>query len=99
MDMKTEAIIPSRLLPKTGQVISYVDGDDGFHQAGWWKGTKSANLKTRFEVRTIGLVDVVIDNATGLMWPKDVAGDGGIMAISDFWAAQMGFAEALDFAG
>lgn len=71
--MQTEQVLSSRLLPKTGQVYagSSYDGDDGFHEAGWWKGLKYPNNKTRFIAKTISGADVVIDMATGLMWAKN----------------------------
>lgn len=58
----------SRGLPKTGQVISYVAGDDGEHEVGWWLGMKNGINRKRFVVKTLDGCEVVIDLATGLMW-------------------------------
>ncbi|GAI62347.1 unnamed protein product, partial [marine sediment metagenome] len=49
--------------------IEYRAGDDGAYQAGWWQGLKIADNKTRFIAKRINYNDVVIDLATGLMWP------------------------------
>ncbi|GAG61727.1 unnamed protein product [marine sediment metagenome] len=72
--MKTGVIIPSRQLPKTGQTPSIIGFDDGHYYAGWWKGLTYLKNKERFIAKTLTEDDhdVVIDNATGLMW----AGDG-----------------------
>ena len=56
-------IRPQNRLPKTGQTISYMDGDDGQLQKGWSEGqrfiekTRSGNL-------------IILDRATGLIWPQ-----------------------------
>lgn len=71
MKMKTGQLNLSRLLPKTGQVVSYETGDDGDYQAGWWKGKTVADNKTRFIAQTIDEDVVVMDRATGLMWAAD----------------------------
>lgn len=49
-------------LPKTGQIISYQNFDDGHYQYG---------LEHDYELRNVGGDLVVIDNATGLMWAAD----------------------------
>ena len=60
----------TRKLPKTGQTTSYQSGDDGDIEAGWARGT-------RFVEKTIAGVAVILDYATGLMWPKDIVSDYG----------------------
>ncbi len=47
-------------LPKTGQTVSYQDGDDGYHQKG----------VTRSYTRDDG-AQIVTDHVTGLMWQDD----------------------------
>ncbi|GAH35530.1 unnamed protein product, partial [marine sediment metagenome] len=71
MDMDTGQVILSQGLPKTGQETEYREGDDGTYEFGWWKNRLNANNKTRFIAKTIGVHAVVIDLATGLMWPAD----------------------------
>lgn len=64
----------SRGLPKTGQIVSYLDGDDGDIEAGWWLGLLNENNRTRFvEKEYVSGKPVIIDLATKLMWPKDIA--------------------------
>ena len=60
---------PNRLwLPRTGQVTSYADGDDGYYQAG--------NPRvTRFVDNGNGTVS---DRATGLMWDQDPSQHGTV---------------------
>jgi len=98
MDMDTGQTILTRGLPKTGQVTVHIAGDDGTHQAGWWKGKTVANNKTRFIVKTLDGDDVVIDLATGLMWPKNVSGAGGNSGAAGLWATQIAYANGLTFA-
>lgn len=69
MDAKQEIL--TRLLPKTGQIISYHDYDDGYYHKGWWQNRSYADNKLRFIAKTIDGDDVVIDRATGLMWAAD----------------------------
>jgi len=99
MKMETEQVILTRQLPKTGYTYSYSDGDDAYYQAGWWKGRKIADNKTRFIAKTINGDDVVIDRATGLMWAADGAAagcnNGGTLNLTD----AIVYANALDFAG
>jgi len=77
-------------LPKTGQLTSYVDYDDGYYQ----KGLPLSG--DRFTDNSDG---TITDNATGLQWAKDGNGagcnNGGTLA----WAAAITFCEGLDFAG
>ena len=89
----------TRHLPKTGQVTQYFTYDDGYYEAGWWLRRLNNNNKIRFREKTISGDDVVIDRATGLMWPKDhqgAAADNGTM--NSFIFAHL-FCNALSFAG
>ncbi len=99
MKMKAKNIVLSRGLPKTGQTGSYNPGDDGDVEAGWWVGKKIANNKTRFIEKTLDGDDVVIDRATGLMWPKDNSLAGGRSNSATGWISQIIYANGLDFAG
>jgi len=78
-----------RILPKTGQTTSYRDGDDGYYQMGWDEAERFKDVGD----------GTIIDNATGLMWPKDWLGAGGNGGVSLVWNAAIDWAEALDFAG
>ena len=91
--------IQSRCVPKSGQTVSYADGDDGFHQAGWWKGRTVANNKDRFVSKTLLTDDVVIDRATGLMWAADGDEKGCNWGGTTVWSMAILFANALNFAG
>jgi len=99
MDMDSEHIVLSRLLPKTGQTFSYEVGDDGDLEKGWWKGRTSANPRERFIVKTILGDKVVIDKATGLMWPAIGGNEGGNDGEATTWEYALEFANGLDFAG
>ena len=59
MQMDSEHIVLSRLLPKTGQTQCYVDEDDGYLEKGWWKGRDADTNRERFVVKTISGDDVV----------------------------------------
>jgi len=94
--------IITRGLPKTGQVTQYRAGDDGQYEAGWWRGRLNANNRDRFIIRTIivnGGVDVVLDRATGLMWPRDLTAAGANNGNLTQWNPAIDWALALDFAG
>jgi len=78
-----------RVLPKTGQTTSYRNGDDGYYEKGWDEAERFKDVGD----------GTVIDNATGLMWPKDWAGDGGNGGNALNWNSAIDWAEALDFAG
>lgn len=91
--------IITRGLPKTGQTILYVAGDDGDHEAGWWKGRLNANNRTRFIAKTIGGGDIVLDRATGLMWAADGNAGGCAMGSVQIWSDAITIANALTFAG
>lgn len=97
--MKTKQVNPTRLLPKTGKIDSTLFGDDGFYEAGWWKGRENINNKTRFIAKTIDGDDVVLDNATGLMWAADGNELGCNSGNTLAWIAGVQYAIALDFAG
>lgn len=97
--MQTEQAILTRGLPKTGQETSYRAGDDGVHEAGWWKGVLYGANRTRFIAKTIGGDDVVIDLATGLMWAADGTAGGCNDGDELNWDDCIDFANALDFAG
>ncbi len=89
----------TRGLPKTGQITSYVAGDDGEFEAGWWHGRLIANNKMRLLLRTIAGDDVVFDRATGLMWAADGSGAGCNNGNPLTFAAAIALANGLDFAG
>jgi hypothetical protein len=76
-------------LPKTGQTITRVTGDDGYYQ----KGSKA---NPRFVDNGDGTIS---DRVTRLMWVKDGSGagcnNGGVLSFDNAIA----FAEGLDFAG
>ncbi|MHC4423199.1 MAG: Lcl C-terminal domain-containing protein [Planctomycetota bacterium] len=93
------AKILSRGLPKTGQVTSYATGDDGTYEAGWWPKRLNANNRTRFIQKTINLDVIVIDLATGLMWPRDAGEAGGNYGNKETWTQALEYIGALTFAG
>lgn len=97
--VKAKRLILTCGLPKTGQIISYRSGDDGEYEAGWWFGKLNANNKTRFISKTISGDDVVIDRATGLMWPADGNEAGCHNANDVVWNDAIDYAEGLSFAG
>lgn len=97
--MKADQVILSRLLPKTGQVISYEDGDDGAIEAGWWRGLSVADNKTRFIAKTIDGNSVVIDLATGLMWDADRSIDGFGGGATMLWVDAVLFPLTRSYAG
>ncbi|GAJ23406.1 unnamed protein product, partial [marine sediment metagenome] len=82
-----------------GQITSYRNGDDGEYEAGWWRGRLNADNKTRFIAKTIGGGSVVIDLATGLMWPADGVAAGCNNGVALSWEAAIDYALSLDFAG
>lgn len=87
--------ILNRGLPKTGQTIIYATGDDGTYQAGWWPKRLFTGNRTRF----IDNGTVIVDRATGLMWPKNMSGVGGNNGNSGIWLGVIGWANSLTFAG
>ena len=78
-----------RILPKTGQAMSYRTGDDGYYEKGWDEGVRFKNVGD----------GTVIDIATSLMWPKDWSGDGGNSGNVLVWNDAIDWAEALTWAG
>lgn len=99
--MQTGQIILSRGLPKTGQTSEKYSGDDGDYEAGWWKGTDTPNLRTRFIAKPLGEDDddVVIDLATGLMWAADDEKAGCDYPNLVSWYDAIDYANELTFAG
>ena len=96
---KAKQNIITRGLPKTGQTTTYQAGDDGFYEAGWWKGRLDSNNKVRLVAKTIGGDDVVIDRATGLMWAADGNDAGCNSGNTILWGPAITYAEGLTFAG
>ena len=91
--------IITRGMPKTGQVVEYRAGDDGTYETGWWVRRLNANNRTRFVGKTISGDIVMVDRATGLMWPKSglsVACNNGAQIN---WNGAIDLALALDFGG
>ncbi len=99
MDMETKQTILTRLLPKTGQTTVRRTGDDGTYQSGWWKGKSVSDNLERFISKTLDGDDVVIDKATGLMWPKDFNGSGANSGNTANWNASIDYCNSLSFAG
>lgn len=97
--MSAKKLNLSRLLPKTGQVTSYRDGDDGYYEVGWWRGRLNANNKERFIEKTISGDVIIIDRATGLVWPKDFENVGGFWGMSSYWTSRIDDCLSLSFAG
>jgi len=89
----------TRQLPKTGQVTSYAAGDDGDYEAGWWIRRLNANNRIRFLTRTIAGDDIVLDRATGLMWPQDWSLAGANNGATLDWGLSTVWANNLNFAG
>lgn len=90
--------IITRGLPKTGQVTQYRAGDDGQHEAGWWKGRLNANNRERWIAKTIVGEDIVVDRATGLMWAADHAQAGCFFYLPTNWNVAIDYANTLVFA-
>lgn len=79
-------------LPRTGQVTSYRDGDDGYFERGW-----PATEAERFIVIGDG---TVYDKVTGLYWPVDYAtAPGSPFDAKVNWDNAIDNCLALDFAG
>lgn len=96
--MQTKHIVMTRGIPKTGQSVSYEEDDDGLHQYGWWKGRKLADNKVRFISKSPNGNDIVIDNATGLVWPARANRGGCNNGDKLNFEEVVSFASALDFA-
>lgn len=99
MDTEAGKYPITRHLPKTGQTTVYQANDDGTFQAGWWRGRTVSGNKTRFLSKTISGDAIVVDRATGLIWPKDLAGAGGNNTTALTWSEAITWAAALSFAG
>lgn len=100
MDMDTGPVILTRGLPKTGQTFTRLNGDDGFYQAGWWRGLLIAANRTRFvKDEYTGGVSCTIDRATGLMWATSADDAGCNNDASINLDDALAYAEGLDFAG
>lgn len=97
--LRTKRNILTRGLPKTSQSDSYHAGDDGEYEAGWWVRRNLSNNRTRYISETLNGDQIVIDRATGLWWPKDLAGAGCIGGLTDTWNDLLDFCNALSFAG
>ncbi|MBA7646179.1 hypothetical protein ES703_53941 [subsurface metagenome] len=97
--MKHDRLVLTRPLPKTGQTQQYQAGDDGYIEAGWWRGRLNVNNKTRFIAKTLDGDDVVIDLATGLMWAAD--GNSSINHLGNVitWPSAVDFPFGKEFAG
>ncbi len=97
--MRTYKHITTRLLPKTQQIVSYVDNDDGDLQRGWWKNESTATNRTRFKALVFDGYDFTLDEATGLLWPKNYnqlgGNNGNLLNFED----ALEWAENLDFGG
>lgn len=77
-------------IPKTGQVVSYQDFDDGYFQAGYPKsGAKYIDNGD----------GTISDKSTGLMWPKDGNGAGCWSGLRRNWSEVLNWANTLTFAG
>ena len=97
--MKAGKNILTRNPTKTGQTVAYLGGDDGHLEAGWWRGRLNANNRIRFIAKTIDGDDVVLDRATGLMWPADMLEAGCNGGATSDWAFAVNYCFALTFAG
>ncbi len=87
-------------LPKTGDILTSYDNDDGDTQRGWWLGRTAANNKNRFvEKELVSGEFVILDKATGLMWVKDLTGAGCNNGNTLKWSDAAAFVAALDFGG
>ncbi|MCK4791510.1 MAG: DUF1566 domain-containing protein [Desulfobacteraceae bacterium] len=91
--------IITRGLPKTGQTTVHAAFDDGYYQAGWWRGRISINNRERWIAKTIGGDDIVVDRATGLMWAADGNAAGCNNGAIITWPIAITYASTLNFAG
>lgn len=99
MGMKHHKQILTCGLPKTGAHTVRATGDDGDLQKGWWLGRTFANNKPRFISKTIDSDEIVIDRATGLMWPKATTGGNNIGRTPVQWLPALVACNAHIFAG
>lgn len=90
----------SRGLPKTNQDSSYLVGDDGYFERGWWIGLKADANRVRFiEKELVSGEPVIIDRATKLIWPKDIADEATDGGDTKTWSDAIIWCLALDFGG
>lgn len=90
----------SRGLSKTGQTVSYVSEDDGDLEDGWWLSRLNANNRNRFvEKEFVSGEVVILDLATGLMWPKAWDGRATNFGGAVTWSLALGYAGVLDYGG
>lgn len=99
MLIKPDLIYPlTRGLPKTGQTVSYRSGDDGQYEAGWWVKLTNGNNRERFILHPVYPTALVIDRATGLMWPRNGNSYGGNEGGADIWQEAVDWAQGLNWA-
>jgi len=97
--LKAGQNILTRNPTKSGQIVSYVNFDDGYYETGWWKGRDNAGNRSRFIAKTIGGDDIVLDRATGLMWPADMLAAGCNNGNPLTWPQSINYCDGLNFAG
>ena len=72
--------IRTRAIPtKTGQVISYADGDDGDLQNGYDRGTRFESISIQSGQM------IIVDHHTGLMWALHTAVFSPFGFLTDYW--------------
>lgn len=92
-------LILSRLLPKTGQSYRYDAGDDGHLEIGWWKNTLLSTNRVRYISLRLVSDDIVIDNATGLMWAAFITAAGCNFNVQLTYVGGLAYSASLVFAG
>lgn len=98
--MKANQNIITRHLPKTQQTTMYAAGDDGIHEAGWWRLRVNANNRFRWIRNTPAPFSwIVLDRATGLMWAADGTGAGCGNGVQLSWVNAIAFCNGLNFSG
>lgn len=85
----TDFGVRRRVLPQTGQTISYRPGDDGYYEKGWAEAARFKDVGD----------GTIVDNATGLMWPDDANSPGGNNGATLRWNNAIDYAEALNWKG
>lgn len=87
-------------LPKTGQTIAYASYDDGFFEDGWWFNKDNAGNRIRFiEKEIVSGEHIIMDLATGLMWPKSGLSVGCNNGAKVNWSNAAVFALGLNYGG
>lgn len=81
------------LLLKTGQVVSYYNGDDGETETGL------ATPETRFETAVLSGGNVAKDYHTGLMWCRNINEAGCNYGVKLTWESGVDFCSNLNYAG